>query len=86
MKKILLFILIFSQLSFSQDEKGSKQFWNQIKKHCGKAFEGQITAGASANDPFSDKKLVMHVKSCEENRIRIPFFVGDDKSRTWVLI
>ena len=27
----------------------------------------------------------MHVRSCEENRIRIPFFVGDDKSRTWVL-
>lgn len=27
----------------------------------------------------------MHVRSCEKNRIRIPFFVGDDRSRTWVL-
>lgn len=27
----------------------------------------------------------MHVKSCEENRIRIPFNVGDNRSRTWVL-
>jgi hypothetical protein len=85
MKKILLLVFICSQFSFSQSEKGSKQFWNQIKTHCGKAFEGQIIAGASANDPFSGKKLVMHVKSCEENRIRIPFFVGDDNSRTWVL-
>ena len=27
----------------------------------------------------------MHVRSCEEGRLRIPFFVGDDLSRTWVL-
>jgi hypothetical protein len=27
----------------------------------------------------------MQVRSCEENRIRIPFLVGDDRSRTWVL-
>jgi hypothetical protein len=27
----------------------------------------------------------MHVRTCEKDRIRIPFFVGEDKSRTWVL-
>ncbi|MFV8345259.1 hypothetical protein [Flavobacterium sp. ZB4P13] len=27
----------------------------------------------------------MHVRNCDEKTIRIPFFVGDDKSRTWVL-
>jgi hypothetical protein len=86
MKKLfLLVVLVLTNICFSQSEKGSKQFWEKLKMHCGKSFEGQITAGASANDPFSGKKLVMHVKSCEENRIRIPFFVGDDKSRTWVL-
>ena len=26
----------------------------------------------------------MHVRSCKDKTIRIPFFVGDDKSRTWV--
>jgi hypothetical protein len=85
MKKILALALICSQFSFSQSESGSTLFWNQLKSHCGKTFEGQITAGATANDPFSGKKLVMHVRSCKENNIRIPFFVGDDKSRTWVL-
>lgn len=86
MKKLFLLVVLFlTNICFSQSEKGSKQFWEKIKMHCGKSFEGQITAGASANDTFSGKKLVMHVKSCEENRIRIPFFVGDDKSRTWVL-
>ena len=27
----------------------------------------------------------MHVRSCDKNKIRIPFFVGNDSSRTWVL-
>ena len=27
----------------------------------------------------------MHVRNCAEKTIRIPFFVGDDKSRIWVL-
>ncbi|GAA0879274.1 hypothetical protein GCM10009119_22420 [Algoriphagus jejuensis] len=27
----------------------------------------------------------MHVRSCEDGRIRVPFFVGEDRSRTWVL-
>ena len=80
-----LFLVFVFQLGFAQKESGAKQFWNTLKQHCGKSFEGTITAGASPNDPFSGKKLVMHVRSCEENRIRIPFFVGDDKSRTWVL-
>src|SRR5690606_36214968 len=28
---------------------------------------------------------VMHVRECAENEIRIPFHVGEDRSRTWVL-
>jgi hypothetical protein len=85
MKKIVVLAFFCSQFCFSQTEQGSEQFWNQLKTHCGKAFEGQIIAGATANDPFSGKKLVMHVRSCAENELKIPFFVGDDKSRTWVL-
>jgi hypothetical protein len=86
MKKTFLFILFIAfQFGFGQSENGSEQFWEKLKTFCGQSFEGQITAGASADDSFTGKKLVMHVKSCEENRIRIPFFVGDDKSRTWVL-
>lgn len=78
------FLLITNTLAWAQDKPGSQQFWENLQKHCGSAFQGEITAGA-ANDDFHGKKLVMHVRSCEDNRIRIPFFVGDDKSRTWVL-
>jgi len=59
-------------------------FWDSLQALCGKAFEGTLVL--PENDPdFGGKQLVMHVRSCEDNVIRIPFFVGDDKSRTWVL-
>ncbi len=86
MKHILLFILLAFSIQISAQEiPGSVQFWNTLKKHCGKAYEGEIIAGATPGDDFSGKRLVMHVRVCEENTIRIPFYVGEDKSRTWVL-
>jgi hypothetical protein len=82
--KLLLCTLLISFLTFAQEKHSAKQFWENLQKQCGKSFEGQVTEGAE-NDTFRNKKLVMHVRNCEENTIRIPFFVGDDKSRTWVL-
>lgn len=86
MRKILLLTLVFaiSLAANAQQKSGAQQFFDKLKKHCGNAYEGKVTAGAG-NDAFSTNRLVMHVRSCEDNRIRIPFFVGDDKSRTWVL-
>ncbi len=31
------------------------------------------------------QKLVMHVRQCGPSEIRIPFHVGENRSRTWVL-
>ena len=82
-KTLFLCTMLFSVLIFGQEKSGAKQFWENLQKQCGKSFEGEVKEGA-ANDTFRDKKLVMHVRNCDENTIRIPFFVGDDKSRTWV--
>ena len=60
-------------------------FWTELEKLCGKAFEGTVANAPADDTTFKDKKLVMHVRSCEKDRIRIPFFVGEDRSRTWVL-
>jgi len=85
MKKQLVLLFFFVSFTFSAQEKsGVQQFWETLKTHCGKSFEGQITEGP-ANDDFRGKRLVMHIRSCNENTIKIPFFVGDDQSRTWVL-
>lgn len=62
-------------------------FMGNIARHCWKAYAGKIVANEPADpaDPFIGKPLVMHVRECGEGVIRIPFHVGDDHSRTWVL-
>ena len=85
MKKYILILLVFFAINgFAQQESGAQQFWNNLKNHCGNTYEGTVLE-APEDDDFRGKKLVMHVRSCSENIIRIPFFVGEDKSRTWVL-
>lgn len=61
------------------------RFWKELQQLCGKAYSGTVIAGAAGDTTFAGKALVMHVRACEPNRIRIPFFVGTDSSRTWVL-
>ena len=69
------------------DPAPAARFLQAIAAHCGKAYAGRITADTppTPNDPFSGKPLVMHVRECSDAEIRIPFHVGDDRSRTWVL-
>ena len=59
-------------------------FFNAIKTHCGKAFQGKVSKDNVGNT-FGDAKLVMHVRKCTDSEIQIPFHVGDDASRTWIL-
>jgi hypothetical protein len=60
-------------------------WWNQLQALCGKSFAGTLQLAPPGDTSFEGKALVMHVRSCEADRIRIPFAVGDDLSRTWVL-
>lgn len=83
MKKLIL-LFLFPLHLIAQELPNSVSFWNTLKSHCGKAYQGKIIEGGKEGDGFTGEKLVMHIRSCEENTIRIPFFVGEDKSRTWV--
>ncbi|MCA1713883.1 MAG: hypothetical protein LC715_01725 [Gammaproteobacteria bacterium] len=62
-------------------------FFARLTTLCGKAFVGRVAVDtpASANNPFAGKVLTMHVRECGDREIRIPFHVGDDRSRTWVV-
>lgn len=66
---------------------GQRAFWTSIRAHCGRAYEGRValSTGSAGDTAMAGKRLVMHVRECSENEIRIPFHVGDDRSRTWVL-
>ena len=88
MKKSILFAALFVLVQCgvqAQEKPGNIVFWETLSKHCGKAYEGEVTTPISDTDPFAGKRLVMHLVNCGDEFIHIPFFVGDDKSRTWVL-
>lgn len=85
MKALICFLLLLPLHLIAQEQTSSEKFWTQLQAHCGKAYAGEIVAGAVPGDGFAGEKLVMHVRSCGKSDIRIPFFVGENKSRTWVL-
>lgn len=59
-------------------------FFDSIRALCGRAFEGKVSVDNPASGGF-DGRLVMHVRECGESQLRIPFHVGDDRSRTWII-
>ena len=66
------------------------QFMAALAQHCGQAFAGRVVTNVPASatpDPFDGQALVMHVRGCQtpERELRVPFHVGEDRSRTWVL-
>jgi hypothetical protein len=85
-------VIVLLSCSGSQRAAGPvdpyQAFWNDLRALCGQAFDGTIAVnhgGGDAPDPFTGKVLRMHVRECSDGEIRVPFHVGDDRSRTWVL-
>lgn len=61
-------------------------FFARLLGLCGKAFEGRIVSPpVEADASFTGKRLVMHVRDCSAGTVRVPFHVGEDRSRTWVV-
>lgn len=60
-------------------------YFDYIKQHCGKAYQGKVTIDNASGGSFANQKLVMHVRKCTDRQIQIPFHVGSDASRTWLL-
>ena len=61
-------------------------FFDNIAAHCGKAYEGTVTVdNATGPSSFAGKKLVMHVRKCTDSELQVPFHVGEDASRTWII-
>ncbi|WP_106640370.1 hypothetical protein [Allosphingosinicella vermicomposti] len=84
-----MMILGLSALAFSAlraAPQPADQFVEALSALCGKAYEGRIVSpAASGDDAFAGKALVMHVRDCKADVVRIPFHVGEDRSRTWVV-
>lgn len=74
----------------AQPAAAADAFLAALATECGKAFAGRIVANEPATgqpDAFEGKALIMHVRGCDKpaEELRVPFHVGDDHSRTWVI-
>lgn len=87
MKKTLILMasLAVSASAVAGDKPTATDFFDRLGALCGKAFEGKVAKGNEADSAFANQRLVMHVRECSESQIKVPFHVGDDSSRTWVI-
>ncbi|MEQ8435475.1 MAG: hypothetical protein RIA71_14680 [Oceanicaulis sp.] len=66
-------------------EPAAPTLFDQLSALCGQAFEGGVVTEDERDADFASQRLVMHVRDCEADTLRIPFHVGEDRSRTWVV-
>lgn len=61
-------------------------FFDTLKQHCGNAYAGEVTKGDEETDAtWMENEIIIEVRECDDDRIRIPLHVGDNHSRTWVI-
>ena len=66
-------------------DTNQQAFFDHVKSICGARYEGKSVFPEDPGDAFRDQLLVAVIESCGDDEIRIPFLVGPDASRTWLL-
>lgn len=70
----------------SADPDPHDTFYESLLAHCGNAYAGSVTAGDEALDAdWMAAEIIIEIRECSDERIRIPLHVDDDHSRTWVV-
>lgn len=81
----LLLALSSCSTTANSGSEPADAFMAALQPYCGKAYEGRVVSTDAADADFASKRLVMHVRECRSGEVKIPFHVGEDRSRTWVL-
>jgi hypothetical protein len=61
------------------------QFFDRLSALCGQRFEGRLASAPTAADAPFQQRLVVEVRDCQADEIRMPLTVGEDRSRTWIV-
>ncbi len=77
--------LALSACAHAATERRQDAFFARLSALCGQSFEGRVVTSDARDAAFASERLVMHVRECSEDEIRIPFHVGENRSRTWVI-
>lgn len=82
---ILAAALALPSASFAREDTPQDAFFANLTALCGQRFEGKVVTTDPADANFATQRLLMHVRDCSAEEIRIPFWVGEDRSRTWFI-
>lgn len=85
MRSMLLLALLLAGCASRPAVTPQHALFDRLSALCGKAFAGRVETDDPADAAFAGQPLVMHVRNCAADELRIPFHVGDDRSRTWVV-
>ena len=80
----ILLVLFVCSNTHALEFDDQKAFFGSLTSLCGETFEGEMTFPTEGQDSFAGKLLVAKFESCSDTEIRVPFYVGSDKSRTWI--
>lgn len=82
---ILTALALSGCAAMSLPDDPQRLFFDRLGALCGKAYAGRVVTSDAADREMASQRLVMHVRACSNEEIRIPFHVGEDRSRTWVI-
>lgn len=85
MRTIVLAAALAAASCTSGEPDPADAFMGKLAAHCGNAYEGKIVSTDEADAALAQETLIMHVRDCLDDEIRIPFHVGENRSRTWVI-
>jgi hypothetical protein len=82
--------LLFAGCSMTAAPNPQTAFMARLGNLCGKAFAGKLVSNEAPDADMIGAAMVMHVRECSADSIRIPFHVAQkdgswDRSRTWVI-
>lgn len=60
-------------------------FFERLSALCGGAYEGRVVSNDAADREMAASRLVVEVRECSRQEVRMAFHVGGDRSRVWVV-
>lgn len=65
-------------------------YFERLSILCDKAYPGQLVSDQEADADMMGQPMIMHVATCDQNQIQIPFHIGNsdgtwNRSRTWII-
>ncbi|MEM7639422.1 MAG: hypothetical protein AAF269_10180 [Pseudomonadota bacterium] len=77
-------LLVLAGCSGGGDAAPSAEYFERLTQLCdGQAYAGRLVSNDEADADFQNIEMTIGPASCTGLMVRIPFRVGEDRSRTW---